>query len=399
MFLTPLHEGFQDVVRVTALCDPNAKRAATVARLVDADIPIYTSFDQMLAATDPDGVIVSSRDCTHAEYIIKALAAGKHVFSEKPVCTTAAQCQALRKAAEQSEGRCLVTHNKRYSMSAGVIREVLRSGLLGEIYFMRFEETLDRCHGADYFRRWHRHMDQSGGLLIHKASHHFDILNWWAGATPLTVSAQGRLAFYGHNGPFRSARCRGCPHSANCALYLDIASSESYRQLYLEAESEDGYHRDGCVFDPVIDIQDQMNVLIGYENGIQVSYSLTAYSPYESETVIIEGSKGRLEYHAQIDTGPDLGGQVFPGIADMANEDLKLYMTGCGVEGVPLARAEGGHGGADPKLRAEFFRRDWALPPTDEMATLEDAIQAVLVGAAANTSMATGETVAIQEQA
>ena len=56
---------------------------------------------------------------------------------------------------------------------------------------------LDTKHGADYFRRWHRDKAHSGGLLVHKASHHFDLVNWWIQSAPTRVFASGGLRFYG----------------------------------------------------------------------------------------------------------------------------------------------------------------------------------------------------------
>ena len=58
---------------------------------------------------------------------------------------------------------------------------------------MHFEWALDTVHGADYFRRWHRDKKNSGGLLVHKSSHHFDLVNWWIGDVPARVYARGGL--------------------------------------------------------------------------------------------------------------------------------------------------------------------------------------------------------------
>ena len=62
---------------------------------------------------------------------------------------------------------------------------------------VHFEWLLDTVHGADYFRRWHRQKANSGGLMVHKSGHHFDLVYWWLNAQPVTVGAMGRLGFYG----------------------------------------------------------------------------------------------------------------------------------------------------------------------------------------------------------
>ncbi len=396
MFAKPLSERFGGTAELVALCDPNPVRMAAVA----AELPIapaqFTDFEEMMATVDPDGVITASRDVTHAEYVVAALKAGKRAVSEKPLCTTAAQCRAILAAAEASAGRCLVTHNMRYGAASVAIRNTIRSGRLGQIKLIQFDETLDRCHGADYYRRWHGRKDISGGLLIHKASHHFDLLNWFADSEPATVSAQGSLRFYGANGPFRGERCGGCEHAGECEFHADMFSLERYRKLYQQAEGEDGYFRDGCVFDPAIDAEDQMGVLLRYANGIEVSYTLSSYCPYESQRTIIEGTKGRLEYFATHNTGWVVDSKPLPGIEELGAETLRAFIPGEGIENVAIERVEGGHGGADPQLQADFFGRDWDAEPNEQMASVEEAVQAVLIGVAANKSMATGEPVDVQ---
>ncbi len=402
MFAGPLTKDFPETAELVGMHDSNPIRLRAAATELPVEVPIFSDSKEMLRQATPDAVIVATRDCTHAGYLIAALQADKHAISEKPLCTTAEQCRQILAAAAKSKGTCLVTHNARYGAATVAIRSILRSGRIGQPMFVQFDETLDRCHGADYFRRWHRRKANSGGLLIHKASHHFDQLNWWLGARPQWVSARGSLRFYGANGPFRGPRCRGCEHAGRCEFHADMFKHERYRKLYLQAESADGYLRDGCVFDPEIDIEDQVGALIRYENGVEVAYTLVAYSPYESQRVVIEGSAGRLEYLARSNTGWVVDSKPLPGIEEIATESLKLYLPREGVIEVPIERVAGGHGGADPQLRAEFFGlprrgRDWPAEPTEQMASLEQAVQAVLIGAAANRSIATGEPVAVQE--
>jgi predicted dehydrogenase len=396
MFALPLATDFPRTARLAAVCDVNPVRAAYCVSRLPHPVPFYTSFRRMMREVDPDGLAIASRDCTHAAYVVAGLKAGKRVYCEKPLCTTAAQCRAILSAARRSKGVCFVTHNMRYGAAPERIRAILRAGTIGRVSFMQFDETLDRCHGADYFRRWHRQLANSGGLLIHKASHHFDLLNWWAGAKPAEVRAQGRLAFYGRNGPFRHRRCRGCPHARRCAFHADLFTIETYREMYLRAEGEDGYLRDGCVFDRGIDICDQMSALIRYENGIEAAYTLTAFSPYESMRCAFEGDRGRLEYVVRYNTGWTRSGQRLPGVEEHAGESLRLFLPGKGIRDVTIPARKGGHGGADPRLRAEFFGRDWSAGRSENMASLEEAVQAVLIGAAANRSIAAGKPVNVQ---
>src|SRR5439155_224188 len=159
--------------------------------------------------------------------------------------------------------------------------ELLRSGVIGNITSVDFHWYLDIYHGADYFRRWHRLRKNSGSLLVHKASHHFDLLNWWIDSEPEEVFAYGSLDFYGKNNSFRHTECRSCPYKDKCQFYFDITKNQRYVDLYVNNQKYDGYLRDGCVWREDIDIFDKMAVQMKYANNVQVCYSLTAYNPYE----------------------------------------------------------------------------------------------------------------------
>src|SRR5665811_2239215 len=87
--------------------------------------------------------------------------------------------------------------DSRYSPRNSELKRVIASGEIGDVLSVTFEWVLDTAHGADYFRRWHREKDKSGGLLIHKSSHHFDLVNWWLADAPARVFASGGTRFYG----------------------------------------------------------------------------------------------------------------------------------------------------------------------------------------------------------
>ena len=141
-------------------------------------------------------------------------------------------------------------------------------GEIGRVLSVDFAWYLDVIHGADYFRRWHRLKNRGGSLWVHKASHHFDLVNWWLGADPVEVTALGGLRVYGRNGPFRSTNCRACPHQKECRFYYDITTNPTRMKLYVGAEKADGYYRDGCVFREDIDIYDTMSAVVKYSNDV-----------------------------------------------------------------------------------------------------------------------------------
>jgi predicted dehydrogenase len=249
----------------------------------------------MMKETKPDSLIVTSVDSTHDEFIIKGMEMGADIITEKPMTTDETKCENILAAQKKTGKKITVTHNYRYSPHRAKIYELLRSGAIGDITSVDFHWYLDTRHGADYFRRWHRLKEKGGTLLVHKASHHFDLLNWWIESDPMEVYASGSLDFYGKNGSFRSTNCRPCPHKNSCNFYMDITQRQQFMDLYVAHEKYDGYLRDGCVFREDINIYDKMAATIKYMNGVQVSYSLTTYSPYEGYRIAFNGTKGRLE--------------------------------------------------------------------------------------------------------
>lgn len=115
---------------------------------------------------------------------------------------------------------------------------------------VHFEWLLDTVHGADYFRRWHRQKTNSGGLMVHKSGHHFDLVNWWLDARPVTVAGMGRLAFYGekagreHRWAKDYVRARGEQSAKDDPFAIILEDDETLKRIYADAEVEDGYHRD-----------------------------------------------------------------------------------------------------------------------------------------------------------
>lgn len=128
----------------------------------------------------------------------------------------------------------MVAFNYRHSVHAMQLKELLAQERVGKITSVDFNWYLNVYHGADYFRRWHGRMAKSGSLWVHKATHHFDLLNWWLNSEPVEVSAYGKLEHYGKNNSFRGTTCRGCTYKDRCKFFWDITKDQRLTDLYVK---------------------------------------------------------------------------------------------------------------------------------------------------------------------
>ena len=339
---------YPDLLEFVGLCDPNHKRAIVARDFIGVpDCPTYTSFDEMLDKSKPDLLMVTTVDGFHHEYIIKGLDRGLEVMTEKPLTTDETKCQAILDAEKRNRRNIIVTFNYRYAPAHQMMKEILLGGEIGRVVSVDFSWYLDVVHGADYFRRWHRLRKYSGSLLVHKASHHFDLMNWWLGADPVEVSGGGSLGVYGRNGSVRGTNCRTCPHKADCRFYYDMTTNARRMNLYAKCEDVDSYYRDGCVFREDIDIFDNMQAIVRYTNGATMSYALNAYMPYEGYRVAFNGEKGRLDV------------QSFERQPWDVVDSHEIYITksfGKRTK-VPMPKLLEGHGGGDDRMRDLIFRK------------------------------------------
>ena len=410
------HELYQDGIEkahastaeLVALCDSNAGRLEVArSRSVrnGANVPagyLAADFARMLAETKPQTVIVTTVDATHHDFIVRAMEAGCDVITEKPMTTDAEKCRAILDARKRTGRNCRVTFNYRYSPPRSQVKDLLMSGEIGDVLSVDFHWLLNTHHGADYFRRWHSNKKNSGGLLVHKSTHHFDLVNWWLGAMPVAVMATGKREFYtpatarrlGLSGPHE--RCLTCAEKAKCGFFMDLAAAPSLKQLYLDQEQHDGYFRDRCVFRDDIDIEDTMNALVTYDTGATLSYSLNAFNAWEGYTVAFNGTKGRIE-HSIVESVYVNGTEtVQGGIADGGVSTRVIPLRGEARSVVPWT-AIGDHGGGDRLMLEDIFLPEPAPDKYLRAADERAGAASIAVGIAGNRSLVTGAGVKVAD--
>ena len=384
----PVIEAYENFVEMVALCDINPKRMAASKRVLGINAKTYLAkdFELMIQETKPDLVIVTTTDCFHEKYIVRALELGCNVISEKPVAINAEQCQHITDAENRTGKKVFVGFNVRYMNESMEMKRILMSGELGKIIAIDYQECLNTSHGADYYRRWHGKKKYSGSLLLHKASHQFDLINWLLDSGPVDVQAIGKLAFYGHNNSFRGRNCRNCVFTQKCKFYWDMTKDEMCMAFYGNCEDVDGYYRDGCVWDNEIDSYDTSSVQVNYDNGTQMTYSMNTYLPFEGQFICFSGENGRLEVRINAKQPWKVQGEIEFRLTK--DRETTRYWT--------LSSAEGVHGGADQRLRDMIFIPETA-DPLGSKAGSRAGIMSSLIGIAARQSIETGQKVKIAD--
>ncbi|MEM1123567.1 MAG: Gfo/Idh/MocA family oxidoreductase, partial [Bacteroidota bacterium] len=316
------------------------------------------------------------------------------------------KCQAILDAERKSNKNLLVGFNYRWSPYMTKVKELLHEGAIGKVTSVDFHWYLNTYHGASYFRRWHGLKDSGGTLWVHKATHHFDLLNWWLDSDPEEVFAYGALEHYGINGSFQGNNCRDCSRTKDCKFYFDITKNDHLMRLYVDHEKEDGYIRDNCLFRPEIDIYDKMSAQIKYANDVVVNYSLTTYSPYEGWKIAFNGMDGRIEAWLDIPYFDNSNLQQADLHAaemaqsteqELAYKPLILHKNWNDFEPIQVAYERKGHGGGDQRLQDKILRNPNNPDPLKHAAGVRDGAMSILIGIAARRSIERGQPVRIED--
>ena len=401
MFYKAIAQRFSETSELVAICDINRTRLEYANEVLQKEfgykeLPMYAAdeFEKMIEETKPDVVIVTSIDRTHHKYIIKAMEMGCDVVSEKPMTVDAVKCQEIIDCIQRTGKNLRVSFNYRYAPHNTLIRDLIMKDTIGKVTQVHFEWILNTSHGADYFRRWHRDKRNSGGLLVHKSTHHFDLVNFWLGTYPKRVFAFGDLKFYGReNAEERGvtkfySRVHGQKNAEGDPFALVMDNNENLTRLYLNAEKDDGYIRDQSVFGDNISIEDTMNVLVQYASGAQLSYSLNAYSPWEGFNVCFTGTKGRIELEVKENVYVNAGGDSKnEGVAK--SKRITVFPLFEKPYDVEIPEGTGAHGGGDEILLNDLF----GVPvedPYNRAASYIDGAMSILTGISANKSIASG---------
>lgn len=407
MFIKPMIDTFSSSAKLVGVLDPDPRRVEIMKEVIPetSDVPAYEEdeFERMIKETKPDRVIVAGRDDTHVDYIVQALAHDLDVLSEKPMTTTAADSQRVIDAEKTSKGEVIVTFNYRYAPIHTKIKEMVLEGKIGRVTNVDLNWYIDTFHGSSYFMRWNRYREQSGGLSIHKSSHHFDLVRWWIDQQPKQVFAYGALNYYGADSVYNPKKedgrhCGTCPVQQDCPYYTRWNTRSKSVQVKDDhigsVQVEDGveytnYRRDACIYDSDIDIEDTYSAAIQYDGGALLSYSVNFSLPYEGYRLAINGTKGRLEtleYHMPHRV-------PFP----TPVQTIDYFPLFGSKETIHVVHKEGGHGGGDPVLLEDLYLGEDPKRPYNILSGSIDGAYSIATGEAVWKSVKENRPIQIDE--
>lgn len=388
-------------LRFTAVAEPDETRRVRFA--AQHNIPKehqFASWEELLAHPRlGDAALICTPDTLHTAPTLAALAAGYHVLLEKPMATTPQECIQLVEASETSGLQLHICHVLRYTQHFNTMRQVIQSGVLGDIVDVAHRENVGFWHMAhSYVRGSWRNSKLSSPMILTKCCHDFDILLWMLDCACLRLSSVGSLMHFRPENapPGAPARCLdGCPAADTCIYYApwiyqdmipfwrsfaetssgisagivrgymerpalvralslivpDVRQVTEYSGWPLNVitndptpENIDRALREGpygrCVYHCDNNVVDHQVVMMEFEGGESVSLTMHGHSHTEYRTTRIEGTRGRLM--AQIGNG---GAYIL--VDQHLNDQRTRYDT------TPQEHA--GHGGGDLALVRSFL--------------------------------------------
>ncbi|MEY3618822.1 MAG: scyllo-inositol 2-dehydrogenase [Actinomycetota bacterium] len=326
---------------ITAVSDPNdAPLGWARDNLGDrsADVAFFHDHRELLASGAVDAVIVASPNHTHAAVLADVLAGDLPVLVEKPMCTTIDDCVTVVERAGRRDAITWVGLEYRYMAPIAGLLDVVRSGELGELRMFSIREH--RFPFLVKVDNWNRFSRNTGGTLVEKCCHFFDLMNLAVGSRPSRVYASG---------------------------------------------GQDVNHLDEVYDGERSDILDNALVIVDYDNGVRASLDLCMFAEAgrNEQEIVAVGSRGKVE------TALPGDGHVHVGTrADRTVRSLPAAMDSS------VAHA-GFHFGASYVEVARFC--DAVRVGTGAEVTVNDGLWSVVVGAAAHRSIDEGRPVSISE--
>lgn len=320
----------------------------------NTSVNVYSDYREMIEKENLDGVFITSPDYCHEEQAIFALQNKIAVYLEKPIAITLDGADRILRTAKENNTRLMLGHNMRYMEFTNKMREIIKSGIIGDVKAIWCRHFVS--YGGDaYFRDWHADRANTGSLLLQKGAHDIDIIHWLADSRTVRVNGIGSLSVYG-TVPRRPVG----KEKLDCLTILDVWKLSQYPVDVLK----DYY--------PNVNNEDINMVNLQLANGIQACYLQCHFTPDSCRNYTIIGTKGRIENYGDCDKSATV--QVWTNRTDTFKLEGDITYR--------LNQSSLAHGGADPKIVRSFvdMLRNGGIPESTPQGA-RYAVAAGLMGA------------------
>jgi myo-inositol 2-dehydrogenase / D-chiro-inositol 1-dehydrogenase len=329
--------------------DPNpgsiesAKRTFSFAA-PDSELIIYDSLEQACHDPDVDGLILCTPNYTHIDVVRVAAQSGKHILLEKPMATTIPDAYEIKQIADKYPAIFQIGLQYRFkAMYVEAIHEVLERKSIGDVKLINISEH--RLPFLDKVNQWNKFSEYSGGTLVEKCCHFFDLLNLFAQSRPKRVFATGSMA----------------------VNFLDFEHKGKKS-----------------------DILDNAFVTVDYENGVRAGFNLCMFSSMFFEEIVVCGDEGRLSGFENEDFMP--GPRIKTQLEISRGENFPSRKS---TPSYPTFLESSGHSGSTFVEHVAFMNQIEGIPTST--ASAEEGFWSIVVGAAAEESVKTGQPVMVDE--
>ncbi len=275
----PLISAADNRIRVTAVYDPDPLSLAAAAADFGPGLETCASETELMKHPALDWIFVGSHNAYHASQSINALRAGKNVFCEKPLATSPEDCLAVEDAVRETGRVFAFGLVLRYSPHYQRIRELVRSGVLGEPISLEFNETLSFNHGGYIFGNWRRHRAEAGTHLLEKCCHDLDLANWIVNSRPRFAASFGGRDFFVPGNEKHTAR-----------IGPDAAGRPAY-QTWPDPRRVNPFSKGA-------DIADNQVAILEYENGVKATFHTNCNAGIPERRFYLCGTEGALRADA-----------------------------------------------------------------------------------------------------
>ncbi len=300
-------------VKVVSVYDPDKACArSALACWNSPEVKICATYQEAIKRPGVDWVLVFSPNAYHRDHIIAGFKAGKHVFSEKPLATSIADCQAIYAAHRKTRLLFATGFVLRYAPIYRKVKEILESGKIGKLLSIDANENITPAHGGYIMMNWRRRTKFAGPHILEKCCHDLDLINWFAESLPARVAAFGGLDFF-------------------------VPANQHYVKKYGQKTfaAWPDPHRVDSPFTSDKDLMDNQVAIMEYRNGIRVMFQATMSNAIPERRMYFSCTEGTM-------------------IVELYSSMLKYRRIG--DEGLTVMDFAGdGHGGGDSYIMKELY--------------------------------------------